>query len=577
MSLALIKSKAVALSKTPAFQAAKATAESMGNSYLDRMYSEQEDKYTSKLKELDKKLDKFGVSLFDPKEVMQTVTDTIKNEHGERNALRKKLDGFRLDLEKDMEKKDFSVMSKYTSSLCSKAQDAFTTAVTDGVIKDMLPDSIKNPFGGGEEDSEDGTSESGTEETEKKKGFLETAKDLFNSAKDIALDAAMSTVSKETGGTVSEGRPITSEGGPKESDNKSVLSKLLSSTGIVPSEATSGENKAMAALVNAATNAATSGLSAAMSLVKDDSEASNNASFFDKIKTVASTMSTGISKSLSDNNATATGDTKSTPQLGLADYFKNPMAILQNDITGNLIEKTTENVISRIATDSVNLFKEPSFDNLVGTMTSAFHDSISGITSASKELYAGVTQQAADDTSTPSVKQTAVGPFTLESITNAIVENTFKSATEKGDTNALVKGVVEEKIIWCSGKKGCSGCAKSCTQTPENIKNVLVAADTLGVDLNTVTNCSIKTPDQTSNIGINENKPVGEVPPDPVLEITDTIDLVEFRELIKNGTSLAKIILGIDEFNKCMGLLKAQDAFEASLTPISLNDTMMVA
>lgn len=527
MSVEAIKAKAKAAANSQPVQAVKNLALDIGKSILDNKIAEKTSKLTSKIDkvtDLTNKLDKYGVEMFNPTETMNSMTDSILDEQKAKLDFREKLGEFRLDAEKAAAASDNKILKKYTTGLCNRAQDGFATAIIDGVVKTMTPSDIKNPLDGGEGaegDNEGG--EGGAGEDAPKKSLFDLGAEVFNCTKNIVTDAAVGALND-----------VANVEGAANAANKAISDKLDSGYGLAPTNLDSAESKQASSLADKIAEATTAGVASLLAPVEKDPESGNSPGFLSKLQTAATAMSDSL-----------------TSQAGQAE------GAMKADTSGAVVEQATTNAIAKMASSLVNLAKEPSLTNLTNTMAKGYNDTIAGIGNTSQALLNTMgNEQAGGGDKSP------IEPYSTNSLAAAIMDSVFNGAAEKGDTEAVAKAVVEEKIRFCSGCGCCCKAAKTCSQTPADVINLTVAAEALDMDLNTVAMNDMKTPDKVSNI---VEDPIAKALSDrdetedfAGLDM-EAYDLTEFKALIANGTMLAKVLLGEDEFKRCMTLMQAQE------------------
>jgi len=432
------------------------TAIDITSNIASNKINEEISSLTSDVIEAKDKLDKYGVDIFDPTKAVTTLSDSVINEQVSQQDTRNKLDTLRKSLTADMEAVDNKILRSYTTGICNRKQDAFSTAVVDGVIKDLTPDSIKNPSG----DIADGLNDAATKELAKLNSTETTASEDKSALATIA--GALKDVGKDT------------------------LEALTENTGSARDT------------ISAKTSPLTSAVSSAIS------SSSNNTGAMSGILSAVKTISSNVESSA--------------------------IGVIRSDLTGLLGDIATQNTIRSVGSDISTLMAEPTI-NEVRT-----------------ELAKAAIIEANTNTTTSSVAK-------------AIDEIATAKASEEGNAQALEQSVKENKIIWCSGRGNCNRAAKTCQQTPKNIVSTIATAEALGVNLDTVTGAKIKEPTQADNKAIDLTKPVDPIPEDPIAAVFDeTVDLVEFKELIKNGTAMAKLLLGTEKFNTCMAMLQAEEA-----------------
>ena len=450
MSLASIKS---AIVKTAANITSKIVADKV-DAEVNRV--------TDKINKSQEKLDKYGVELFDPEDAINAISKSITEAQDSQQDIRKKLDEKRKSLTEKIKDTDHDTIKNYTTGICNRKQDGFATAVVDGVINELTPESITNP-----------------EATEGQN-----------------LDAA--AASENTTNTPAE---------TEASEDKSALATVtdaLKDAGKGVFSALTGESEAAGGVVDSHTSPLTSAISDIMG-----GDASNP-SKLSAITAVATSIATKA-------ESTALG-------------------VIKSDLTGMLGEAAVQKTVGSVGRDISELMAEPTINEVRNNIA--------------------IAAEVKDSSNT-----------SIESIAQAIDEVATAKASEEGNVKAVEKAVSEQKLIsYCSGSSGIKRVAKECKQTQENIVSTIATAEALGVNLDDVSDAKIKEPTEVDNKAPDLIKlATGEtVPEDPLAEVfDDTVDLVEFKALIANGTAMAKIILGQEKFDKCMAMLQAEEARNA--------------
>lgn len=477
------------------------------------------------------KLSSLGVNVFNPLTAINTLKSSINTEHLGRLDTRNKLASLRGTLEKSMASSDLKSLAGYTTGLQNKAQDAFVTAVTDGIIKEMNPKNIKNPI----DDSSSANANSGEQS---KNGLLDTALSVLGSAKDIAVDASSKTFMS-----------IGNENSSASMTNN--ISNLLNGGSVNPLTAKPEEAKAAKGLLDNISCSFTNIAAAAISPAIENKENANDSGF---LSNLTSSLS-GLSKQIIGANSAPENNTATSSNSG---FFKSAMNLINSDLSGTLSEKNTENMITSMTPSIASVASNTAIDSVVGALGSAW-ESVGGQKSPSNDEIYNTIYDGDDPDSIPQTKPP--GAWTSTSVMKGLAEVGIAKACASGDSTALVKSILENKTTSNSAETNCKAAVKSCTQTPDNVKNILISANVLSLELNTVTSANIKTPTETSNVSKDQTKKVSQPPINNIAATMNTVDLTEYASLSSKGTTLSKAVLGIQVDKKCAGFITSAKSF----------------
>lgn len=556
-----IKNSAKKITDSPAMQKTKDTITKTGKDLAageagERLNKLAEDKFKDNANMADalKKVSALGVDMFNPEAVANTVRGNIEKEMKARIDLHKRLDKVRSKLEKNKATADLAILVDVASDLADRAQDTMTTAVVDGMVDTLTPESIENPAAGEYDDLDDNFDDvfddGESPKEEEKKGFFDAALDMFDKAKDTAVDMAQSTFKEVTGGIFGTGNDNvgtaggTAEGGTeagagKADETKSseglaaIVGNLLKTTGGLDAvDSGTGTMDAVGSFLKNATNLVTG--QNPLGALPDDASAGDKAkhSALGGLLNLASAVETGLTA------YDSVMDTKQTAQA-----FAKTMEVMGQDLTGTLRDKTIENTIA-------------------STDKSVKDASVSAIAAASKQimgLFDG-------DSSANPASQSANAEANKQANTTTSEKSVFASlcsvaldtAAKFGDTAAVRQLVEEAPLSFCGAKSGCTNAGKNAKQTTANIVNTIVTATLLDIDLDTVTKNEVKPPNRTNNIAEDDTKKINK---DESPFATIVTDLVEFGSMIKQGANYAKVVLGVDKQKEYSGLLEIQQQY----------------
>jgi hypothetical protein len=507
-----IKDKVSELAESPAGQAAKNLINSAEQKAIDKKIDKDEklnskiDDLLGKLKgdEAEGKLEKLGVNLFNPKSVMDHVKDHIEEEIDERLDLHKELEEKRDELLKKKSEAEQKILKEVASELTSRAQDGSCTAVVDGMLDALTPDSIKNPAGG--ESEEESTSpetdaeyyddsasdmyqqlaegkisyddikaanihgESEPPPQEEKKGFFGAAADMFGQAMDKAKDVASSAfnTTKEVGGNIFS----------------AAKDMALSGTGV----------KEDALFVSNAVSFVTGNVSKAVNFARD-------------------TISSSASNYLN-----------STPEE--KQIRDGLLAAIKKDATNSLIDKTIENSIS-----------------ILGAGISDNNKNIANVSDAVNNVSNKIMDNATKASGTSDKN------MSTESVQAAVASTTIHMCGVRGNTNNVRKLTERADVPYENNKAALQSAVENSKQTPEDVTNLLLIANLLGISIDNVNSNNLKPPDKTSN-NTSSSEKAGQTQQ----QNKEFIDLPSFKDITNAGTNLAKTVLGIDQTNYCQAV-----------------------
>lgn len=118
---------------------------------LDDKIGSKIGKIDAKIAKVDAKIDKLSMRYFNPADTIAAMAGALKEEQDKQLAIKEKLEEERTKLEKKAVEAGEKEAKKYSTGLCNRKQDGFTTAVVDGVIDEMDPANIRQD---GEENQE---------------------------------------------------------------------------------------------------------------------------------------------------------------------------------------------------------------------------------------------------------------------------------------------------------------------------------------------------------------------------------------------------------------------------------------